>query len=220
MNNKKPCCHKSFIDSLTKDLEPVKKQQTCHVKSLQFVLLSYCIIFLAAVFIGFRRDISLLFSNIEVLGQVIVLLVAGILSVIATFRLTIPSENVGRLNWGLIGSSVGLISCVTLYCAGGADAKDIEVYMHWNMISHRLKTFALLAILPTILMVWMIRKGRPVHTSLVGFTSFLAITCISVTGCRMLCPVDSLLANLVWHYMPIIVLSLLGYIIGRYIYRW
>ncbi len=219
-NKKEPCCHKSLIDNLTKDLEPVTPQPRCHTRTLQFVLFSYLVIFCAAVLIGFRRDIHLLFDNVEVLGQVIALLLAGILSVIATFRLTIPSETVGRFTWGLIGSSVLLITIVILYCASGADMRDMDIYMNWDMIGHRLKNFAFLAIVPTILMVWMIRKGRPVHTSLVGFTSFLAITCISVSGCRMLCPVDSLFANLMWHYLPIILFSCVGNLIGRYIYRW
>lgn len=218
--NDKPCCHKSFIDNLTKDLQPVSPHPKCYTRSLQFVLLSYLIIFCAAVSIGFRRDIHLLFDNVEVLGQVLALLLAGILAVIATFRLTIPSEGVGRITWGFIGASVFLISMVILYCASGADFRDLDLYLNWDMIAHRLKNFAFLAIVPTLLMVWMIRKGRPVHMSLVGFTSFLAITCISVSGCRMLCPVDSLLANLIWHYIPILILSGIGYLIGKYLYRW
>lgn len=211
--------NKDLIKDLTDDLKPVKPLMGCYPRILMFILASYCLVFGAIVWFGFRSDISVLYNNHALLIQLFLLLIAGLMATAATFRLAVPCEHVGKGNYVLIGMATAIIIGVSAYCAMMGDPNDLN-HLNQAMIWGRIKRIALISLLPTLLMVYMMRRARPVHASLVGFSSFMAISSLSVTGCKLSCPIDSLYINLVWHYLPIIVISVLGYIIGRYLYKW
>lgn len=217
---KKEQDNKDLIKSLTQDLVPVKPLRAHYIRSLLFLLIGYTLIFLGISFLGFRSDIDMIWENHSLLAQVSVLMSAGLLATFATFKLTLPCEKISPLTWGMIILPIILIAGVIVFCAMNGTVEDFTPVYKQEMIIERLQRIGMIAIIPTLLMIMMIKRGRPVHSSLIGLTSFLAITALSVTGCRLSCPIDSLYANLLWHYAPIAVLALLGFIFGRYIYRW
>ncbi len=220
MSKEKKNINDDLIQTLSEDLVPVKPLRAHYIRSLLFLLVGYSVIFCGISFFGFRSDIHMIWENYSLLAQLSVLMAAGLLSTFATFKLTLPCEKICKSTWIMIILSIILISSVMVFCAMGGSIEDFTPVYSKEMIIERVQRIGLIAVIPTILMVVMIRRGRPVHSSLIGLTSFMAITALSVTGCRLSCPIDSLYGNLLWHYIPIAIISIIGLVIGRYIYRW
>lgn len=212
--------NKKLIDDLSQDLKPVKPLLSSTKAALIFSLLGYGLVFIGVIIVGFRYDIGSIFHMPSLIVQLVALLVAGVFSVIATFRLSRPREKMDKTSLYLILSSAALIAAVVIYCAMMGDVDTAKSIINKDLIVMRLRNVFLIALAPILLMIYMMRRARPVHTSMIGLSSFLAITAMAVTGCRLTCPIEALYANLLWHYGPIIILALLGYLLGRFIYRW
>lgn len=208
------------IDDLVNDLEPVKPMISRSLAALIFILLGYGIVFMIAFKIGFRHDIGMIFSMPKVLLQVTALFIAGLLAVFATFRLSCPQEEIDITTKSMITISILLITAVIFYCAGMGSPEEAQKLISKGLAYVRVKNVLLVSLAPLILMFIMMRKARPVHTSLIGLTSALAVSAMSVTACKMTCNIESLHANLLWHYGPIVVIALIGFLVGKYVYKW
>ncbi len=209
-----------LIKSLTEKLTPVKPLRCHYIRSLIFLFFTYALIFASISLFGVRSDIDLIFENHSLLVQLVLLMIAGLTATFATFKLTLPSEKISVLTWAMIITPVLLVGGVLAFCATMGTADDLISFYSHDLLIARLRRVVLISIIPTIFIIYMIRKGRPIHGSLIGLTSFMAITALSVAGCRLSCSIDSLYANLLWHYLPIAILSLFGFLIGRYLYKW
>lgn len=208
------------IDTLVDDLCPVKPVMGSSLSALIFVFLGYGLVFTGVFLVGFRHDISMVIEMPNLMVQIIALFVAGLMAVFATFRLSCPREKIDFTTKMMIFFSVVLITTVIVYCAGAGDAQVAKDLITKDLVYTRLTNVFLLSLAPLGLMFVMMRRARPVHTSLIGMTSALAITAMSVMGCKLTCIIDAPYANLLWHYGPIAVLAAIGFLFGKYLYQW
>ncbi len=211
--------HKDFISSLCKDADPVKPTMCWNRRAIAFIFIAYTLVAIGVSGLGFRHDIATIMENKAVFYQLVALFLSGFIAALATFRLSIPRDTIDLTTKIQLGISTLIIIGLSSYCMIMGDSADLDRYLNFDEIMYRVKNLAMLSVFPIIIMVYLVKRARPVHTSMAGFACFLSVSSIAVMGCRMTCPIDSLYGNLLWHYLPILVLAGLGYLIGRFLYR-
>lgn len=209
-----------LINSLVDNSCAVKPFRSCGFWTGIWVVAVFFALFIGILLVGTRRDFDMVLHNPLLLTQVILLFIAGASAALATFRLASPQEKVAPMTWGLIALPSAITVGLILHCCYQTTMPELQHFMNWDMVWKRIKNFIYMAIIPIALMIYMIRRAAPVHTALIGYTSFLAVGTLAVAGCRFTCSIDSMAGNLLWHFLPIVTLSLIGYVIGRFIYRW
>ncbi len=82
------------------------------------------------------------------------------------------------------------------------------------------RNILLMGILPVITLLLLIRKEYPTRLSEVDFYSIIAGFSFGALGTHFTCPTDNGTHILVWHILPIFILSLVGRLIGKNILKW
>lgn len=91
------------------------------------------------------------------------------------------------------------------------------------ILDHGLKCtlcIASLTIVPSLYFFYIIRKGANINPLKSGFFSVSAASAISAIALRMHEQQDAILHLLTWHYLPILLFSTIGSLIGRIIFKW
>jgi len=78
----------------------------------------------------------------------------------------------------------------------------------------------LLALPPALIIFYKIRRMASTRPALAGCAALLASFGIGALTLRLSEPTDSISHLLVWHYLPMIAVGLIGLALGRKIFRW
>lgn len=79
---------------------------------------------------------------------------------------------------------------------------------------------ASVALIPSGLMFWLMRKGASVHPLQAGSFAVLAASGIGCLTLRLSEANDSLMHLACWHYLPTLLFAVLGATIGKWVLKW
>ena len=78
-----------------------------------------------------------------------------------------------------------------------------------------------LALVPGASLFYMLKKAAPMKSGLIGLLASLSSLAFAAIGVQCLCPRSYDVTHVtVWHFMPVSVISVGGFLIGRLIFRW
>ena len=78
----------------------------------------------------------------------------------------------------------------------------------------------IIALVPGIVLFFMVRKAATVSHNWLGFMGILSATSIGYVAQRFIEANDDLYHLLIWHIIPVFICSLLGIIVGKYTLKW
>jgi len=61
----------------------------------------------------------------------------------------------------------------------------------------------------------MLRKAAPLNLEKTGMLSVLSVGALGAFGTQFICTIDSPLHFLLWHFIPVLIIGLLGVFLGK-----
>lgn len=198
-----------LIDKLSADLKPVKQLPRA---ALRTVILTLWALILALVILRIvhepRADLQLSLHKGVYLAQGAAILLAGILAAYAAFVLSVPDTRIRLPVKVALGAAsaiwLGLI-LPELFQTNGMPEPAPSCFFGL--------TLGMSA--PLALGLAMLLRSATVWRGWAGFAMVLAVGSFAALGMRFICPNDSPGHLLVWHFLPVIMLALVGIPIGR-----
>lgn len=205
----------NLIDSLSDDLKPVNKLAHPALRVLPWVLIA--LVYMAGVlhFLGIRMDISEKLGETLFLYEMLLTLGIGLTSAYAAGWLSVP--DMGERPWllaiptALFAAFATLIGC-TIIC-NGLDTPKID----WH---HCFSDTLLMGFIPMVLLLILVRKGATTKPYWMSFMCVLSSGSLAWAAIRMSCMSDRIGHNMIFHFLPFIVLALVFSALARKIYRW
>lgn len=208
-----------LINQLSQKLEPVKPLAPAPVRAFVFSLLVLLIVFASVFFIDALRPTiidRITHANSTLFAETVLMLLAGVLATLSAFRLHVPDT---RLRMGiilpLVLATLSWLGVLYVCCKNVALLDIAHDMAHEPMGGyHCLTDLALILIIPAISAVPMLRRAAPVHHALLGFSTALALASFCAIAMRYICRDDGHAHLLLWHFLPVFALAILGVILG------
>ncbi len=180
----------------------------------------YFMLFNVAVLSGFiynfhlRPDIHAYLQQVYTVGAFLLFAGSVFCFNVGAFVSGIP----GRKKIGIRLSAAGMGFCI-LICLGYAiQASGSTLSLDYGIACSRL--VLMIATLPLFVLVVVLKRLAPTIPRLTGVLVFSGTGIIGTLGLAFLCPSPSGLHILVWHFGPVLGLSVLGVIFGKRLFRW
>lgn len=215
-----------LIKDLCADLEPVQRT-FCIYKRVGLVLLAALICSVIGVlYFGIRHDIDHRMTNATAfLIENFLMLIAGAGAAATAIQLAVPNLKISKSTW-IIGSLSVLIwigLCAhALMSVSFEEIKAAASVLHLDPFStdYCVADLLVLGVFPGVILFAMLRKAAPVNKGVVGCMAFLAAASFAAIASRYMCAMDSFAHLLVWHFVPVILMGLLGILIGKKFLNW
>ena len=69
--------------------------------------------------------------------------------------------------------------------------------------------------LPGIVLLMMLRKGATLYGEWAGSFAILAVSALGALGTQFICKNDNSFHVLLWHFLPVAIFSVIGFLVGR-----
>lgn len=200
------------IDNLVLDLKPVRvlphPVARAVVSSIVGLALIACIVPLA----GLRGDWPVLLQAPLHAASLVLMLISGVLSAAAAFILSTPDTKIRKPVILLLSGSAAIWLTLCLMAALFLTSQNAGAEIS---TSGCVKTFVTLLLVPLIVSFMMTLRGAPVWGGWAGYALTQSMASFSAMGVRFFCPDDTGSHLLVWHFLPVLVASLTGIVLGK-----
>lgn len=145
--------------------------------------------------------------------QGILALVLGLVAALAALTLSIPGRRpavlqklpyAGLFGWLAVLFYALATTAPSLFMPGWGCAAEIFIF----------------SAIPAALLIVMAKRAAPLNLPLVGFFAVLAAASMGTFCTQFSCCKTAPLHGLVWHFLPVLVLSMSGIFFGRRLLRW
>lgn len=201
-----------LIGKLAQECRPVKPLGNPVIRFLKWAAAT--LVILSAGVLILRPDVSAFFLiNPSFAFPAAIMLCVSLISALSAFIWTVPDEKNSRVGFMLgtiILSWFGLIA----YLLVSADLADS--HPGYRCV---LRT-VILAAAPSILLFYMLKKAAPIKPGTVGLLASLGVLSLATLGVQFVCQKVFLAHILMWHILPVCVLSGIGFFLGRLLFKW
>jgi hypothetical protein len=204
----------TLIHNLAKECEPVKPLGNPLVRFLKWAVATL-VILAAGVFI-LRPDVSPSVSITPTfLLTTAVMVGVSLTAALSAFIWTVPDIK-SRKFYLILATALASWLVLITYLFFTADLSNT----HPGPLC--VKRIIMLSVLPSILLFYMLRKAAPLKPGMVGLLASLGVLLFSNLSVEFVCPnAVTLPAHvLVWHILPVCILSVLGFFLGRLVFKW
>jgi hypothetical protein len=210
-----------LVGTLAKDLKPVKPLASPAARALRLSLIAPVLaLSLVPTLGGPRADWLEILQNPRALAPDLIILAAGVLAACAAAALAVPDVKIRR------GVRILLVLATALWigvCAGAAATLSLaDVEVEWGTLKASascVRGLVLMTAFPLLIGFVMTLKGAPVWRGWSGYAVTLSMASFGAFAMRFLCPSDAPSHLLLWHFMPVVVVALLGTLLGKAILR-
>ncbi|TVQ85539.1 MAG: DUF1109 domain-containing protein [Micavibrio sp.] len=211
-----------LIKSLSGDLSEVRPLAPPYKRALVWsgVFLTFMAV-AAFVLEGFRHDAAVKITSPEFIVETLMLVLIGVLSLFAGFKLAVPDIRYGKLPFVIIGGilALGIGANAALFFLSDTHHIHGQIEQH-NMFYHCVTNLGLLMLVPTVAVYILLKKSAPVLPVWAGYAVFLGVTAFAAATMRHVCGMDGAAHLLIWHFLPALGISFVGMIIGAFLLRW
>jgi hypothetical protein len=211
----------NLIDNLANNLKPVR---CLPAPSMRALLMSLAALALVAVMIlilgGPRADWHTALQNPFFMSGDLLMLVAGFFSAIAAFTLTVPDTKIRQPVIILLCGATAIWMMICLYAAASLTPESFQAEINDTAKSSAcLKALIFMSALPLVVSFIMALRAAPLWLGWTGYALTLSMASFAAFGMRFFCPNDSYAHLLLWHFMPVVLLSIAGAGLGRIVLR-
>lgn len=164
-----------------------------------------------AFLVGLRPDAASLIAEPSFLIQAALLLTAACLAATISLTLSVPGSS--RRRTQVAGAVAALCWTASL-----AAAFVPETPFQSGMGIGCVRNVLVLSILPGAILFQNLRRARPLQTEATGWVGAFGAASLACLATRFICRNDSAAHLLVWHYLPVTAISLLGIALGRILF--
>lgn len=190
------------------------------VKQVMFWLLG-TLIYLTAfcLFMGFRGDIGLKFAEPLYIVELVFMSLAALSAASAAVCLSRP--DCCQMPWIKYVPFVFLSLWAAVAFLGFKNLSGSEI-VHMAALCQFDCTWHILlfSLPPGIALFLLIRKGAPLQLCWAGIMAALSVTAFAYAGMRLVEMNDNPAHLLVWHALPVMIISIVGMLAGKYTLRW
>jgi hypothetical protein len=203
-----------LVAKLAADITPVRRLAPVGVRLVRWLTLAALVVGAGVMLVGPRADVV---DRLTDSHFVLVLSVLGLLTVSsarAALAMSVPDDGRSPLAVALplgAGAIWAAVLAVAL-AAGGSVVAQLD-----GEPAHAACAFqtAGLAIVPAIALFVMVRAGAATAPSQAGVLVLAAALGAGAVGVALMCPVDRAAHQVVWHFLPVATLAVLGSLAGR-----
>ena len=206
-----------LIDNLTQNLQPVRPLPSPIIRALIVSLVALALVIkMISILGGPRADwVSTLQNPLFVSGDLL-MLAAGFLSAIAAFILSVPDVKIRKTVIALLCAASAIWAGICLYALASLTREGVQAEMaDIAKSSACFKALIFMLALPLIISFFMALRAAPVWRGWTGYSLTLSMASFGAFGMRFFCPSDSYAHLLLWHFLPVVILSVAGVILGR-----
>lgn len=202
-----------LIKNLSNDLKPVKPHPGVLTLFIRWCIALLISLFLGMALFGIRPDISEALFDANFLFQTSLLLITAIASAVTVFLLSVPGLEPTRFVKviPILTTALWIVTIV----ASLLGASELIAGKGFNCI----RDLLVLGAAPGLLLFTSIRAAAPFKLTLSGFLIALSVAATGAFGTQFLCRNEDPLHLFVWHFLPLIAVSMLGCFLGRKILR-
>lgn len=201
-----------FIDQLTNNLKPVSTVNRPASSLGIFVFISFSWLVLGIFYIGFRTDLSIVIDQFSFWFATLLILLIALASGITSLIISIP-DRYNRFVYIVPVTSAFLCFGSLIFSMISSDHHHIGEGLYC------VRDILLFSIVPTFLLIRMVSKGSVLQRKVAGAFSLLSGTAIGAFGTQFTCRDEFGLHLFVWHFLPVAIFVLTGYLLGKIIFR-
>jgi len=201
-----------LIAKLSAEHKVVEPLPSFWERYLKWVAISVLCVFTGVSLIGLREDVGQVSKDPSFIIQNIVILVGALLCAALALILSVPGGEKRRivryltavpfLLWLFLlfwpAQQKGFYPGIGMACAG-------EVFS--------------LGIIPGVLLLMIIRRGATLERSYSSFFAFMGAAALGALGVQFSCHSSNVAHLLVWHFLPVIFLGILGVALAKRILK-
>ncbi len=203
----------NLIKELSSNLSPVKRIYPAYITFTIWILFSFSFLLF---FIWSRSDN---FQNLYIpqyLYELIPIILCILLSAFAAIYYSIPGNRVKKnLNYLTVLFLLVWVLLLGLRYSVNSQT-SIDKIFHYHSC---FKDIFLMSLPTSVVLIYIMNRRFPIQKQWTGFWILAASASASVTGVAFLCPNEMPSHLLVVHAIPILALSLLGIILGSFLFR-
>jgi hypothetical protein len=202
----------TLIHNLAKECQPVKPLGNPAVRFLKWFAATSLI--LSAVVLIWGPDPSpSLFFNPAFVIQAAIMLCVSLSCALSAFILTVPDKKNLKFHF-MLGTILILWFGLIVYLFLAADLSDSRP--GYLCVSRTI----LFAALPSMLLFQMLKKAAPIKSGMVGLLASLSVLSVAGLGVQFFCQKALPAHILIWHIIPVCILSGIGFFLGRLVFKW
>lgn len=212
---------KDFIGHLAHNLQPVKRLPSVGKRTLQISGATLFWLALVLIVIDVRADWPEKMMDAAFVVECCLLMCAGLAAAFAALFFSVPGNRFYS-KAGLAGCvSVGLWVRYFVWYLMFVQMGDVHHFIsHGHGINICLTSVATMAVVPSGMILWAIRKGAPCHPRLSGFFAVLSAVSFATIGSRYFCDIDNHAHVMLWHILPMACLALGGLLFAKSLLKW
>lgn len=211
----------TLLETLVKDLTPVRPRRP----AWQLVLVWSIFPILSALFVLWfrhvRSDVSLKMTDMMFMTENTLMLAASIMAAYTALWLSVPSLHVPRLAKATGVAAVGCWAVLLVYAGVHISASELTHHLQQELMDPHgcISCIMLLALLPSAVLFYMCRRAAPLRPLTTGFFILLANGSFLALVTRYTCALDYFPHLFFAHFMPVMVLGVLGLVAGRFLLK-
>lgn len=210
----------NLIKSLSREAKPVKRLAAPHLRFFAWLFLACASVILGISLLGPRGDLNTKLIEGSFWLECATLFVATVVSAYAAFLLSVPGVRLSR--WLTLVPLISLMVWLALLgyrmLSGSLSGDPQAITCSANSICAQ--DILILAWLPSAILIIMIRRAAPIHLALNGLLILLASGAVAALGTQFVCCDSSPMHALLWHFVPVIVVTLAGLWAGKKFLHW
>lgn len=197
-----------LIEKIIADNTPVRQTPAPTTSLVLWIMTATLSVGAGVALMGVRENIHLIWSEGRNVVQLVLTFFMAVVSAASAIYLSIPGGEKRHLSW-LPFVSMALwvfVLAVSLFLDG-----EGQPHTGFSCVAN----IVLLGVLPGVALFAVIRRGFTLDSGRTGLIMLLGIAASGVTGIQFLCSDDHPLHAILWHFLPVVGLGILGVYIGR-----
>jgi hypothetical protein len=207
-----------LIESLARDVTPVRRLRPPLVRALGWLVLAAVVLSLLAISQGTRPDLLQRLQQSEFTVSLSASLLTGVFAAIAAFMLSLPD----RSRWWLLLPAPALVAWLSTI--------GYQCLTNWVTLNpggirlgETAQCFATLVLtsLPlSLAMLVMLRYAAPLRPTAATLTGSLAVAAVTATALSLFHDLDATVMILIWNFGTAALMLGLGGLFGRRLFSW
>ena len=201
------------IARLVRSAVPVVALERPSVRFARWMIAAMGLAVASVVILGVRADAGLQMMNGWFLARTTATLMIVCAAAILAFSISVPGAEISYLLRSLpLAASLTWALMLVGTFAATASSGDLlaQVTPHPSCVL----IIAAIALSPEIVLLRMLRRAAPLQAAQTAGYAGLASLTIGALGAQFVCANDAAAHHLLWHYVPVVLLTIVGTIVG------
>jgi hypothetical protein len=201
------------IARLVRSATPVTPLAQPSIRLARWAITSTALALVSVVILGVRSDVAAQMMNGWFVARATATLAIVVAAAIVAFFMSVPGAERSRLVRALPLAAC-LVWAVLLVGTIAANGSPLEVLLQVTPHPSCVLLIVATALLPGATLVRMLRDAAPLQPAWTAGFAGLASLAVGALGAQFVCSNDAAAHHLLWHFIPVVLLTLSGIAIG------